>query len=425
MLTSSRRLVNVVSVCLLRELNPARSCSTTLGWPTTQRSQHPSRDKHGRRTSLSDETEQDLFEDEFLTVEEEEQVTQSEPEIAPITYSGTDFDVEGLVRRLKRGDIAIPSFGHGDPTLEAAGFQRSFVWRRPQMDRFIESLLLGFPIPGIILVLQQDKRYLVLDGQQRLRTLGAFYNGVYGGYEFALQNVADEFRDLTYETLSPELRRQLDNTFIQATIVNTDGTKESLEAVYQVFERLNSGGTQLTPHEIRIALYPGEMVDFLEKMNNLETWRALYGQKSPRVRDQELILRIIALFVDERSYSRPLKKYLNEFVGKHRNLEGLNTSIISRLFNQAASLLFEAAGRRALRYQSNQVNTALSEALFVGLMRRLRRRGRNAPSPATVGRVLSKLVDDPQLTSSISGSTSTEDNVSTRLQVATEAFLKA
>lgn len=371
---------------------------------------------------LSNQTEQDPVEYEFLTEEEQEEATQAEHEIAPITYSGTDFDVEGLVRRLDRGDIAIPSFGHGDLSLEAAGFQRSFVWRRPQMDRFIESLLLGFPIPGIILVQQQDKRYLVLDGQQRLRTLAAFYSGVHAGIEFSLQNVADAFRGLTYKTLGPQLRRQLDNTFIQATIVKTDGTRESLEAVYQVFERLNSGGTQLTPHEIRIALYPGDMVDFLAKLNDIPSWRKLYGPKSPRVRDQELVLRIIALYVDSDAYTRPLKKFLNDFLGAHRNLERLNTTQLRGLFTRAADILYQAGGRRALRFQSNQVNTALAEALFVGLMRRLNRRGKKAPASTSVSTVVSTLGENPKLTASISGSTANEENLNTRLTEATVAF---
>jgi hypothetical protein len=112
---------------------------------------------------------------------------EPDPDPAPISYSGTDFDVEGLVRRLDRADIVIPTFGHGDPSLETAGFQRAFVWRRPQMDRFIESLLLGYPIPGIILVQQGDRRYLVLDGQQRLRTVQDYYRGTHDGKEFALQ----------------------------------------------------------------------------------------------------------------------------------------------------------------------------------------------------------------------------------------------
>jgi Protein of unknown function DUF262 len=377
---------------------------------------------------------------ETLTEAEYEEVTAAEPEAAPISYSGTDFDADGLVRRLNRGDIVIPSFGHRDPTLEVAGFQRSFVWRRPQMDRFIESLLLGYPIPGIILVQQTDKKYLVLDGQQRLRTLQAYYAGIHEKREFALENVAAEFRGLTYSSLPPELRRQVDNTFIQATIVKTDGSLESLEAIYQVFERLNSGGTQLTPHEIRIALYPGPFVQHLAQLNELHDWRALYGAISPRLRDQEVILRILAMYLKGDMYVPPLKKFLNTFLGANRYLadipvvlakNGLGVKgsrirdVASELFRQSARLLLEAEGRQALRYQSRQVNAALTEAVFVGLMRRLATdSAANLPSitQASISAALSNLTQDSAMTAAISRATANEEAVRTRIGLATDSF---
>ncbi|WP_285663341.1 DUF262 domain-containing protein [Actinorhabdospora filicis] len=355
-----------------------------------------------------------------LTPEEVAELAEAELEARPVSYSGADFDVEGLVRRLDRGDIVIPTFGHGDPTLEVAGFQRAFVWRRPQMDRFIESLLLGYPIPGIMLVEQVDKRYLVLDGQQRLRTLSSFYSGVHAGKEFALQNVASDFKGLTYRSLPTELRRQLDNTFIQATIVKTDGTTESLEAIYQVFERLNAGGTQLTPHEIRIALYPGPFVDLLTELNGLPNWRALYGKRSPRVRDQELILRIIALYLNLDGYEVPLKKFLNDFLGAHRFLEDINVEELRARFSDAASLLLAAAGPAAIRYQSTQVNTALTEALFVGLMRRL---SISEIIASQVKTGIDALAKNDRLSRVISGSTATEEYVRTRVALASDQFM--
>ena len=141
-------------------------------------------------------------------------------------------------------------------------------------------------LPGIFLVRQADRRYLVLDGQQRLRTLQLFYNGEVAGREFSLNNVTDQLKGLTYKSLPEDERRQLDNTFFQATVVDTDGTRESLDVVYQIFERLNSGGTQLTPHEIRVALYAGPFIDFLERLNQDPNWRTVYGRQSPRLRDQ-------------------------------------------------------------------------------------------------------------------------------------------
>jgi Protein of unknown function DUF262 len=104
-------------------------------------------------------------------------------EIIPFRYAitsyGADYPVDGLVKRLQPQDIVIPTF---DPETESSGslegFQRRFVWTTSQSDKFIESLLLGLPVPGIFLVKQPDGKLLVLDGQQRLRTLQAFYGGI-------------------------------------------------------------------------------------------------------------------------------------------------------------------------------------------------------------------------------------------------------
>lgn len=359
------------------------------------------------------------WDSDALTPEELETVEEAEPEAYPVSYTGTDFDVEGLVRRVRRGDIVVPKFGTGDDSIETAGFQRSFVWKRPQMDRFIESLLLGYPIPGIMLVEQQDRRYLVLDGQQRLTTLAAFYAGMHDKKEFSLRNVSSAFHGLTYESLSSEQRRQLDNTFIQATIVKTDGSDASLDAVYQVFERLNSGGTQLTPHEIRVALYAGEFVELLSELNEGSAWRALYGPPSPRLRDQELVLRVLALYVSAPTYRRPLKKYLNDFVGEHRGLDRFPVEQIRNLFVSASEALLAGPNRAALRPGGTRINAAFTEAVYVGLMRRLER---GPVEPADVAQATTELETDPDLSAAITSGTAEEENVRTRLSVASSRF---
>jgi len=360
------------------------------------------------------------IEPDDLTDDEVQQTTEAESQAEPVSYSGTDFDVEGLVRRLERNDIKVPNFGHGDETLELAGFQRGFVWRRPQMDRFIESLLLGFPIPGIMLVQQTDKRYLVLDGQQRLRTLQAFYTGVHAGKEFALENVASEFKALTYKTLDPEQRRTIDNTFIQATIVKTDGSRESQDSVYQVFERLNSGGTQLTPHEIRIALYPGEFVDLLANLNTAVGWREIYGPTSPRLRDQELVLRILSLYVRGNEYAPPLKKFLNIVLGDHRDLSRFPANEVAELFQLATVALANAGAREVLRRTGQRVNAALVEAVVVACMRRAADGG--DLSEASIRSALAIIAADSTLAASAAAATTTEENVRRRLEIASAAF---
>jgi Protein of unknown function DUF262 len=152
----------------------------------------------------SDEIEASLEDDSA-----DEESLETIPELEPLTYFGTDFDVHGLVRRLNAKHIVVPSF---DPVIDSlsdvAGFQRKFVWKKTQMDRFIESLLLGFPIPGIFLVQQPDKSLLVLDGQQRLTTLQRFYAGKLDPDKLAMPQCPRQVRMLSVGLGPPLLHQQ-------------------------------------------------------------------------------------------------------------------------------------------------------------------------------------------------------------------------
>lgn len=96
---------------------------------------------------------------------------------------GADFPVDAIVNKMNQEDIFIPSF------------QRNFVWSVSQASRFVESLLLGLPVPGVFLFKDpESNRLMVVDGQQRLRTLQAFYKGVFDGHPFRLIGVASRAR---------------------------------------------------------------------------------------------------------------------------------------------------------------------------------------------------------------------------------------
>ena len=110
-------------------------------------------------------------------VDDADEQEEKSPYRYAITAYGADYPVDALVKRIDSGDIIVPTF---DPVVQLGdieGFQRQFIWKKTQSDRFIESLLLGFPVPGIFLVTRDDGRLLVLDGQQRLRTLQGFIRG--------------------------------------------------------------------------------------------------------------------------------------------------------------------------------------------------------------------------------------------------------
>ncbi|MFM7578333.1 MAG: DUF262 domain-containing protein, partial [Microcystaceae cyanobacterium] len=82
-----------------------------------------------------------------------------------ITSYGADYPVDSIVKRMEQSDIVIPTYCMDlEPGQQTIGFQREFVWKKPQCDRFIESLLLGLPVPGIFLVKETSGKLLVLDG---------------------------------------------------------------------------------------------------------------------------------------------------------------------------------------------------------------------------------------------------------------------
>lgn len=355
------------------------------------------------------------------TLRDEELLDLIEPEPSParVTFTTQDMSIDALVKRLNRKSMLVPQFSGQDDLVQVPGFQRGFVWSKAQMDKFIESLLLGYPVPGIFLVKQEDdNRMLILDGQQRLITLQRFYRGLNEGNEFVLKYVGDEFKGLTYETLGEALQFKLDDSYMQATIVAADGSYEVNDSIFQIFERLNSGGTQLTPHEIRVALYAGNLMASIESINNDPEWRALFGSMSKRIRDHELILRILALYTDSGSYSRPLKTYLNKFARKERKTQMINDPRGS-VFLQACTAINKQVGPRAFkRPSSTQVNTAQAEALTIAVMESLKR----GETLTDLGARFDRLIKDDEFLEHTGRATADKDAVDTRLTRARAFF---
>jgi hypothetical protein len=344
-----------------------------------------------------------------------------------LRYFGADFDVDGLVRRLENGTFIVPTF---EPLAEAEtegyeGFQRGLVWKKKQMDRFVESVLLGYPVPGIFLVELPSRRYLVLDGQQRMTTLHSFRHGKYlvkgGVRKFSLRYVGDDYKNLTYADLPSELRLLFDNTFIQATIVVPQG-EAGKKAVYALFERINSGGTNLRPQQIRVALFAGEAVNFVRELNSNADWRVLFGPHTRDLKDHELILRALSLLETVRgskTFRPPMAKFLNEYLSGHSDALPADAGEIRNEFAEACRLLREV-NPGALKLGGRQVNAAHTDAVLVGLMTAI---GEGISlDAAAVANALDSLVNSSKYRQAVSESTSHADQVRARIGYSVAAF---
>jgi hypothetical protein len=345
-------------------------------------------------------------------------------EVIDFTYSitayGADYPVDSLVKRISAGDIIVPRFSwEPDEQSEVVGFQREYVWQRPRADRFIESLLLGLPVPGIFLVKEQSGRFLVLDGHQRLFTLHAFYDGTINGQEYGLGNVQERFTGMKYSDLPVEDRRRLDDSIIHATVIRQDEPTEDQSSIYMIFERLNTGGINLRPQEIRVALYHGEFVRVLRKLNDYPSWRQLYGKKSRRLKDMELILRFLAFFYYAAKYRSPMKDFLNRYMASNRDLHRQSEEELTGTFQAATDLLMEAIGHRVFRPE-RAINAAVVDSVLTGAARRLCRGP--VKNHARLVTNYEKLMKNKDYRAAVERGTSNELNVKTRIELATEAF---
>ncbi len=327
-----------------------------------------------------------------------------------ITSYGADYPVDSLVKRLRDKSILVPAF------------QREYVWNMTDASSFVESLLLGLPVPGVFLSKEEDtQKLLVIDGQQRLRSLEFFYDGVFTptGKEFALQGVQKRFKGRTYKTLDDEDRLRLDDSIIHATIVKQDVPSDDNSSVYYIFERLNTRGRRLHPQEIRASIYHGPFNELLKEINRDSYWRHIYGNTSSRLKDQELILRFLALYVRWEKYERPMKEFLNRYMGANRKLERQSTEALRKVFSDTIKFAVETLGEKAFKPERT-LNAAVFDAIMVGLAKRLSVGSIN--DLAAIKRKYEGLLKNTDFADAYERSTSNEEKVKLRIKLAIQAF---
>ncbi|NJK68217.1 MAG: hypothetical protein HC941_18295 [Microcoleus sp. SU_5_3] len=141
----------------------------------------------------------------------------------------------------------------------------------------------------------------------------------------------------------------MDDSILHATIVKQDEPSDDNSSIYNIFERLNSGGTTLTSQEIRGGIYHGKFKDLLKQLNQNNSWRDIYGKSDSRMRDEEMILRFLALYFNGYSYKKPLKEFLNQFMGKNRSLKLHSESQIRQAFEGTIEVIHQSLGVQAFK----------------------------------------------------------------------------
>lgn len=256
---------------------------------------------------------------------------------------GADLSFRELIARYKDDELLKPEL------------QRKYVWDKVEASRFIDSILLGLPIPSIFLAQQDNETLLIIDGYQRLMTVYDYVTGVFSkdNSVFKLSNsprINARWRGKAFVELGDKEKRRIRNTTIHAIIFVQTEPSENSTGMYQVFERINTTGKTLSSQEIRNCVYQGSFNDFLFDVNKTPSWRMLFGSSrvDSRMRDMEFILRFLYLKninideLDVRAIS--LKKELNLFMGRAINNTSKTLDFFRAQFINTCDMTFSMFG---------------------------------------------------------------------------------
>jgi uncharacterized protein with ParB-like and HNH nuclease domain len=354
-----------------------------------------------------------------------------------ITAAPNDFNVLTIYSFLESGAVRIP------------GFQRNYVWDLGRASKLIESLILGLPVPQVFLYEIERNKFLVIDGQQRLMSIYYFLkqrfpkkdkrselrtifdqhgqipdNIVHDDNYFEnfrlklseiLPNHPNRFKGLSYATLGAH-KTQFELRTIRNVIIKQNSPQGDDSSMYEVFNRLNTGGINLKPQEIRTSMYHSSFYEMLYKANSLPAWRRLLANQEPdlHMKDVEILLRGFAMLIDADNYAPSMVKFLNQFSRKCRTQTAeQNTYLLSLLesFLQACAELPEDA---FLNKKNRRFNVALYEAAFAGVCADAIRDRRPLNGTVSAARLAQLEADKDFLGAMLEGTTQTK-NVKSRL----------
>ena len=305
--------------------------------------------------------EPELFDEDTLLDEAENDDQQDErrsfrydpDEINIITKEPT---IEQLLRRIDEKALNL-----------APDFQRQAdIWKPDVKSRLIESILIRIPLPAFYVDATDEENWLVVDGLQRLFALKEFVNDnklSLSGLEYL-----HDLEGKRYDQLIPRYQRRILETQPTVYLIQK-GTPP--EVKYNIFKRINTGGTPLSPQEIRHALNPGQATKFLAELAGMQEFKQivdLSDSKKTRMDDREFVLGFLAYTLTSyKDYEEGNRdEFLSEALFKTNKLTNQELASIKDKFKKAMIAANEIFGENAFRKISQKTprKYPLNKALF-------------------------------------------------------------
>ena len=358
-----------------------------------------------------------------------------------LVSSPNDFNTKTLVSYIDSGVVSIP------------GFQRNYVWDIKRASRLIESIIVGLPVPQIFLYEQGRNRDMVIDGQQRLMSIYYFAKERFPRKEklaelrvkqqgrsdipadylkndeyftdFRLDlpetipGRSNKFHRRTYSTLDEDHQSAFDLRSIRSIRVRQVSPSGD-DAMYEIFNRLNSGGINLTPQEIRRCMFDSRFYDMIYLTNLNENWRKLVGSpiSDLHMKDVEILLRGFAMLIHGNDYRPSMVKFLNNFSKHAREFQEDELGRLQLLLDQFLESCKDLP-LDAFHSAQGRFSPMIFESVFVATCREAYIQNRGISGRIDDGS-LRTLKDDPDFRAATQSRTSDASNVTIRLSRACE-----
>ena len=297
---------------------------------------------------------------------EEQQIIASARQISEkkqdVKFDTRDYPINYLVNQYEKNEYYIP--------LE---YQRKFIWGDKDRCFFIESILMGLPIPFMFFADTPDGRVEIVDGAQRTQTLVQFCQN---DLELQGMQILTESNGFKFKDLDPAIQRRFLNINIRVVFLE-EGTTEKVRQ--EIFKRINTGGQQAKPAEARRGAFEGKFKDFLEECVKMPKFNELAPRTKvteDRYEGFEMVSRFFA-YSDNydnnfEGYTGNVAEYIDRYVEKQNEIAESNDDIIKECCKRFTDMLDYAEkilGQRGFKKSLTSKSTprARFEALSIGI----------------------------------------------------------
>ena len=299
------------------------------------------------------ETDDDTLEED----QGEEGLYPYDPTEADIDIREDSQTVFELMRKYDNGKLII------EPD-----FQRNLVWKRTQQSKFIESVILNFPIPPFYVNQTREGKYIVVDGLQRTSTLHEFVNNRFKlqGLEALKKLNGFSFSDL--KNLSGDYQTKIEDKKLNLYVIKPS---VSVKVVYDIFNRINTGGTNLQRQEVRNCIFLGKSTKLLRELAESDDFKIAIneGISPKRMKDREAVLRYLAfrIFNYKEDYQGDMSNFLERTMKKINIMQISEIQSLNDDFKRVMKLTYKFFGNKNFRLPTAQtrgiVNMAILESI--------------------------------------------------------------